>query len=185
MELGIKVREGLPADQLIIAIDQNLDLIHFAEAESGMDNVVSGKLVFLIADVLYFGPFILHELHRGFQVAIIGVVVNKYNVVVPVVLLEDRLHDFLVTVVLDVVVTHYRYAHWQLLVGARRSFPEVEGMFSGQVEQLLVLDGLDCFGLGHEAILMGVVAIVVLLLVLYELIVVDVLLLCRNGIVVG
>ena len=108
-----KEPKDLVADVSIISIQHHLNIIVFAELMRSVDDVVSSIVslqVLDISDPISREIGFLQILFRLLKCPVIRIVVEENNVIVGVLLLQNRKHGPLVTVLFDVVQTGHRDA---------------------------------------------------------------------------
>lgn len=125
-EEGVVQFEDLPADEFIISIDNNKNVIRFAELEGCPSQVMHGPHLLLVPyDSVAFGrdlSLFLEVLLNLNSSLISGSIIDEDNMVVGVLLLQDGFDVLDVPVVFDVVVGGYHDAERQLLELAYRVF---------------------------------------------------------------
>lgn len=152
--------EGMAADELVVAVQQHLDITLLAEVVGGVDYVIGCVHSLPILDK--GDPFLLElvlvdgladQLHGGLHVAIIGIVINKDNMEILILLLHDGEHAFPVSPILHIVVAEYSEAHGHFLLLRLVTVDVVDGrkleelqvvqrVIYGQVGNLLTLECL-------------------------------------------
>ena len=124
--------EDLLANEFVVAVDNNKDLVGFAELMGSPLNVGHGHVAFLVDDDREFlrrdVPLLDVVPHVGAG-SVFGGIVDEDDAVVVVVLLQDRLQVVSVAAVLHVVVAGNHHADRQLLVLRYRVMLLIIGFF--------------------------------------------------------